>query len=145
MTTLTKFNNTISQFIENLSEVVHNQFPEWSSHLNMAKERFDMLRKVNPRVIMEAYLIYVYPYKERIMNRDEKYFLEHDYAKEISESGIEQADLVDVLHIKRIWVDFENEQIKDTIWKYFQVLVLLSERYIVERGIDVTKLEKPTF
>jgi hypothetical protein len=130
-TYLTKFNNTLEQLIESLQEVVRDDYPDLEKTLRMFGDRLNMLRKANPRKIMDGFIYWVYPYREEILNKQESFFLGHSF-QEVSESGYDS--IVNMLHIKEIWKEYATPQIKETIWDYFQVMILLCERFADEKG-----------
>lgn len=130
-TNLTKFNNTLEQLIESLQEVVRDAYPDLEKTLRMFGERLNLLRKANPRKVMDGFIYWVYPYREEIMTKQESFFLGHSF-HEVSESGYDS--IVNMLHIKEIWKEFATPQIKDTIWEYFQIMILLSEKFADEKG-----------
>lgn len=132
MTTLTKFNNTLNEFILNLQDIIQDDYPEMVRSIASFREQLELLRKANPKKIIDSFIYFIYPYREEIMNQKEDFFLKHDFQTEIEDSGF--TSLVDVLHIKEIWIQYSNEQMKQTIWEYFQILILLSERWMEEKG-----------
>lgn len=132
MTTLTKFNNTLNELIMSLRDVVQDDYPELDRTIGLFQDRLEMLRKANPRKILDGFIFYVYPYRDEIMNQNESFFLKKNFDDAVNEAGFES--IVDTLHIKEIWTGFANDQMKATIWQYFQVMILLSERFMEEKG-----------
>lgn len=59
------------------------------------------------------------PYGDQIRARDEAFFLEHNYDDANVETDVVQK-------IKGVWSSLGAHN-KDTIWKYFQLLVVLSD------------------
>ena len=130
-TSLTKFNNTLEQLIESLQEVVRDAYPDLVKTLRMFGDRLSLLRKANPRKVIDGFIYWVYPYREEIMTKQESFFMGHSF-QEVSESGYDS--IVNMLHIKEIWKEFATPQIKDTIWEYFQIMILLCEKFADEKG-----------
>ena len=128
---LTRFNNTLEQLIESIQEIVHGVYPELETTLRTFGEQLNLLRKINPRKIIEEFIYWVYPYREEIMSKQESFFIGHSF-QEVSESGYDS--IVNILHIKEIWVEFATPHVKNTIWDYFQVMVLLCEKFASEKG-----------
>jgi len=73
VSSLGKFNKTVEQFMDALIERYdyHNYF---GKELMKAKEKFLLLKRVNPQIVIEAFLKFVYPYKSQIMNEEEDFF-----------------------------------------------------------------------
>jgi len=126
-TTLTKFNNTIEQLIDALMER-YSYHEYFSKEFSLAKEKFILLRKTNPRKVMEGVLVYVYPYKNQIMNSDESFFLNKNYENDTKDEG----HLVKALKIKDLWESDMDDNTKESIFTYFKVIIVLSEKYVAE-------------
>lgn len=126
-TTLTKFNNTIEQLIDALMER-YSYHEYFSKEFSLAKEKFILLRKTNPRKVMEGVLVYVYPYKNQIMNSDESFFLNKNYENDTKDEG----HLVKALKIKDLWESDMDDNTKESIFTYFKVIIVLAEKYVAE-------------
>jgi len=107
---LTKFLSVIDQLIDDVYDV----FPEAQEDIALFKYKYEMMKKVNPKMIQQLFQKYVMPYKKQILDKDESFFLQKDY----NEFNI----------FKNIYAGVNDNQVKNTIWKYFQVLVMLSMR-----------------
>ncbi len=123
---LSKFNMTISNLIDDLIIICGDKF----KNLKIFKEQFKLLKKCNPRKIIEQFLINIQPYKEQIKNKNDDFFLKKNYEEEVNknvseESYIEQS-LDQILNLKEIWLTLEEKN-KEIIWSYFNVLVKLVE------------------
>lgn len=114
-TDLSKFNNTIEQFVEALYQVYHDQ--ECAKNLEIFKEKFLFLRKANARKPYEQFYLNVLPHSKQIKERDENYFMEME----------ENSQLFKLLKLKELWVN-ATDQVKETIWTYFNVLIILADR-----------------
>ena len=66
------------------------------------------------------------PYEQHIINKNEVFFLEEDYASHLEGNSV---NLDIVQQIKGIWKSLAPDQ-KEIIWKYMQVLVVLNRRCI---------------
>jgi len=126
-TTLTKFNNTIEQLIDALMER-YSYHEYFSKEFSLTREKFILLRKTNPRKVMEGVLVYVYPYKNQIMNSDESFFLNKNYENDTKDEG----HLVKALKIKDLWESDMDNNTKESIFTYFKVIIVLSEKYVAE-------------
>jgi len=127
-TTLSKFNNTIEQFIDALIER-YGYHAYFNKELNLMKEKLSLLRKTNPRKVIEGVLVFVYPYKKQIMENDESFFLEKNYQDDTKNEG----HLVKALKIKEIWETDMDENTRNTIFNFFKVFIVLAEKYVAEK------------
>jgi len=127
-TTLSKFNNTIEQFIDALIER-YGYHAYFNKELNLMKDKLSLLRKTNPRKVIEGVLVFVYPYKKQIMENDESFFLEKNYQDDTKNEG----HLVKALKIKEIWETDMDENTRNTIFNFFKVFIVLAEKYVAEK------------
>jgi len=80
---LTIFNN---HFVEFLTDI-QNVFPEDTDILT-AKNSLVAIRKANPKLIVRIWIKYVAnPYQDRIIAGDVNFFIEKDYANDLTRSG----------------------------------------------------------
>ena len=80
---LTIFND---HFVEFLTDI-HNVFPDDTDILT-AKNSLVAIRKANPKLIVRIWLKYVAnPYQDRILAGDVNFFIEKDYAKDLTRSA----------------------------------------------------------
>ena len=65
----------------------------------------------------------ILPYKELIINKDEKFFLN-------DENIFSDLDNEEVIHFKKLWnSDKLDNQDKDEIWNWFRFFIIQSEKY----------------
>ena len=80
---LTIFNDHFVEFITD----IHNVFPEDPDILT-AKNALISIRKANPRLIVKIWIKYVAdPYHDRILAGDLNFFIEKDYAGDLTRSN----------------------------------------------------------
>ena len=123
MSTLTAFNTQLDRLLENLI----NYFPENDNFKNF-QTIFSLLKTTNPRKIMSLFKTYVTDkYKTQILEKNEEFFMENKFEEE--KSNIKNDNYADDLikQLKEHW-SVIDEKNKEIIWKYFQVLVVLSEK-----------------
>lgn len=97
---------------------------------------FDAVR-MNPMFILQNFMLYVYPHKERIMSGDESFFLNNDYA---DETGGNQDYMFQALRLKDLWQNRMNDTVKETVKKYFKVFIVLAEQATIEKtGMNQNK------
>lgn len=123
MSTLTAFNTQLDRLLENLI----NYFPGNDNFKNF-QTIFSLLKTTNPRKIMSLFKTYVTDkYKTQILEKNEEFFMENKFEEE--KSNIKNDNYADDLikQLKEHW-SMIDEKNKEIIWKYFQVLVVLSEK-----------------
>lgn len=88
---------------------------------------FKKLIRINSTQPIKEFCTNVLPYKQQIMDKDEKYFTNDSTCEELIKGQYYQ--LSNVLKLKSIYTKADDAT-KEEIWSYFQALVLLSEQYI---------------
>ena len=109
MASVTAFNDMLSQFLVEL----HKTFPDETGIKKMTTS-FEMLKKTNPRLIVDGFMKGVTPYADKISAKDESFLLEE----------IEKIDLLKDLNIKNYW-DHMSVNTKAATWQYLQTLYML--------------------
>jgi len=129
MSNLKKFNSIISDLIDELCEL----YPS-DRDIKIFREKFNMITKVNNTMVFRGFLLHVYPHKQNIMNEDEKFFLSN--ATDLVKGAADKDDNVSItqaLNIKKLWESNMTAETKSALWKYFKVLIILSERIVAEK------------
>lgn len=67
------------------------------------------------------------PYEQQILTRDEKFFLQESYDEYQPYIQMYGQDLNITNKLKKIWSTLDQVN-KDNIWKYFQLLLVLSKK-----------------
>lgn len=106
-TTLSSFNELMQQFLDEL-EVAFPDDPKLKKH----QSNFSILKRANARKPLTAFMEQVGPHAQKIMAKDETYFLES------TDSFITDLD------IKTKW-DTSSENTKNAIWQYLQTLYII--------------------
>ena len=120
MDCLQKFNDTFSEFISDLIVA----FPD-DAELHMYKAAISASMCLNDRLISRVFKKYVVaPYGEKLAAKDEAFFLEHTYD---DVAGEDESTIALIEKIKGYWKDLKDDD-RATVWKYFRVLILLSNR-----------------
>jgi hypothetical protein len=129
MSNLKRFNSIISNLIEELCEVYPGD-----RDIKIFREKFNMITKINNTMVFRGFLLHVYPHKQNIMNEDEKFFLSN--ASNLVKGAADKDDNVSItqaLNIKKLWENNMSPETKANLWKYFKVLIILSERSVAEK------------
>ena len=109
MASVSAFNDMLSQFLVEL----HKTFPDETGIKKMTAS-FEMLKKTNPRLVVDGFMKGVTPYADKISAKDEKFILEE----------IEKIELLKDLNIKSYW-DRMSPNTKAATWQYLQTLYML--------------------
>ena len=122
MSTLTAFNTQLERLVKDLI----TYFPE-SKDFKLFESSFQLLKQANPRKILELFKIHILSkYKQYILDKNEQFFLSNDYNDIIATNDNNYAELL-MLRLKDNWSSIDDKN-KEIIWKYFQVLIVLSEK-----------------
>ena len=78
---------------------------------------------------IEMFTLYVYKYRDKIMAKNEKLLLETDFVSENSNKDKDSSAFDIMAKLKAKWQSLNNEE-KDNIWKYLQVLIKLTDKHI---------------
>lgn len=122
------FNAKLEEFIVELCTT----FPEVSD-LRSLKTSFVFAKTMNAKMPQQLFKTYVVDaFGDRILAKDDGFFLEHDYKDIIRNassssliSGFDPNSVDIVGQLKEIWTDMSREN-KDVVWKYLGVLIYLS-------------------
>lgn len=122
MSYLSAFTNQMDAFASELTVM----FPD-DVDLKMALNMIRLIKKANPRKLLDIFEKFVSGYKTEILAKDERFFLNHDFNDVASKTG--QSDYTQslVLQIKSHWSEMSDES-KEAAWQYFIVLFKLSEK-----------------
>jgi hypothetical protein len=121
------FNNQLLNFTNIISE----RFPE-VKELKVASTGLSTLNKINPKKPMEMFLLYSYKYREQILTRDEEGLLKADINSDLRKQDIDDESSNQlIITLRNNWKDLSDEE-KDNIWKHFEVLIKLTDRYLQE-------------
>jgi hypothetical protein len=120
---VTLFNKKADEFFKDLSVA----FPH-IQQFKTFKTAFTMMQNLDERKPITVFNTYVYaPYRDIIMKKEESFFLNNEF--DLSGSS-KQEHWQDFIHnLRVVWATLDEDN-KSTIWKYFQVLILLNEKYL---------------
>ena len=122
------FNDLMDQFFE----YMEYEFPYFRSDILLTKSSIDLIRKGNPRLVVEQFIQYIYPYSTQIMDCDEDFFLNFEH-----NMGLNKENLLYGLKLKSIWLansNQDNETVlrqKATIFYYFQKLLKCASKVML--------------
>lgn len=119
MSYLKAFTNQSERFFNELTEM----FPQ-DKHIAMAKNSLFIIKKANPRKLLELFKHYFYCYEKKILEKDESFFLERDYDDQLSDYV---KSLNAVTNLKQYWKNL-SDNTKNSIWLYLIILLKLSKK-----------------
>lgn len=120
-TLLTAFNTQLSTFIDELIILTND------NDFKVFKNAFLLLKRTNPRQVSVFFTKYVQDFKQKILDKDETFFLDNNYetvTKDIESS--EENILMTINKLKNYWKDL-SESNKENIWKYLSNLIKLND------------------
>ena len=107
-----------------------NIFPS-DGELLLFREKYNLVKSANSKLILEYFVMYVYPFKTKILCKDENFFLDGGGQDEVKDkNGLNMRD-----NLKKLWLGEMSDDNKTVVWKYFKIFILLSEKYINESFI----------
>tara|TARA_Y100000389_G_C17273526_1_gene419214 strand:- start:143 stop:532 length:390 start_codon:yes stop_codon:yes gene_type:complete len=117
------FNTKIKEFIQDLNRV----YPD-DDDLMKFKASVNMLLVVSDRQLIKIYKDMVYSrYRTQILNKEEEFFMNHDYVDERGEHSEEFTERL-ISKIKSYWKTMTAEN-REIVWSYFTLLTKLCEKY----------------
>ena len=118
--------NAFTTQMENFSREICQLYPN-DADLRLGHNMIILLKKTNPRKLLELYDTYVTDFREQIDQKNENFFIQHDFNDVASKNQNEEMTFNLVVKIKEYWKDLSDTN-KETSWKYFQVLNKLSDK-----------------
>lgn len=119
MSFLKAFTTQINNLIIELYEVL-----PYNKDIALNKTAIELLISTNPRILYNAFITYVMPYKNQIMERDDAFFLNET----IRSTDAVNKQVVKTLTILRNSWSRLTESTQNNVWLYFAVLINLCER-----------------
>ena len=119
------FHNLFNEKLLEFSKDLCNVFPS-VGEFKKFRSGVLMLQNIDPKTLENMFNMYVVSkYRGQLLKKDESFFLDHtDFSVEPQRTDHWLA-LVDQL--KHMWKTLDDDN-KEIIWKYFHVLIVLSEK-----------------
>lgn len=118
------FNKKLMDFAEDVNKLRASGKADDVPQLDMLKPSISLAAQFDPKkphIIFKEHV--ADKYSKYINERDEAFFLTHEYADDVDEKvGLNIVEM-----IKGIWKNLETED-KDAIWGHLQILLLLSKK-----------------
>lgn len=116
------FTQVMEQFLDELTET----FPEQGA-LKKYKATFDVMRKANPRKVMDVFMNSASQFQDKIMAMDESFFLQNDIG------------FLDALEIKKWWTPELSQTTKSSIWQFLQYLLITGGANVTPSVPEISK------
>ena len=122
------FNTKLKEFVDDLLLL----YPE-DGNLHAAKKAILLLKTIDGRKTLQLFKVHIYDrYSKQLYDRDETFFMTKDYDEEtrLLENVAENITQQLVDNIKQYWTQMSDKN-KDTVWKYWMILLKLCEKYFI--------------
>lgn len=81
-----------------------------------------LIVSISSELLMKNFMVYVYPHREKIRNKDESFFLSN-------ENIFNELEKSKANHFKKIWEGHRlSAEDKEAIWKWFSAFILVCEQ-----------------
>tara|TARA_X000000950_G_scaffold282342_1_gene380975 strand:- start:479 stop:877 length:399 start_codon:yes stop_codon:yes gene_type:complete len=120
--------NTFNTQLINLAEALSDRFKD-DGDLKLALTGIKTLKANNSNKNIEMFTLYVYKYRDKIMEKNEQLLLETDFVAENIDDDDDKSAFDIMSKLKSKWESL-NEEEKGNIWKYLQVLIKLTDKHI---------------
>ena len=119
-----------SFFLEQTEKLIEYLLKELPNDVNikMFNEKYYIIKKTNSAMIINAFIKFVLPQKDKIFNRDEEYFMNGGGQEKLKQDKYKDKYQYS-LDLKENWKNLSEEQ-KEIIWKYFKILIILAEKHV---------------
>lgn len=92
------------------------------SSLVLLKTTITLLSATTPKLLVSQFMEYTTPYKDKILNKDESFFL-NNLQNDIQDESYSWIN-DEINKVKYYWPE-TSQDTKDKIWKYFQAFIKL--------------------
>ena len=111
---LTAFNNQIDNFLDDLMVVCPNE-----KEFGMLKNGISIVKKTNPRIILNQFSEIIIPYKEQLLLRNDSFFIVRNFQDDFATVSSDYISKV-TNKLKSLWESDLTDDDKGKIWDYFQ-------------------------
>ena len=111
----------------NLCETLHKRFPN-NKQISLSLTAIETLKNSNSKKLFEMFLKHGYVFRDKVMNKDEEFMLDTNFLENENKTS-ENENIMNTLKLE--WRSLEDDE-KDHIWKYLQVLMKLTDKYLKE-------------
>lgn len=120
------FNQKADEFFKDLINGFPPEYEQVVVEIKTLKSGFNLLKNVDIKKPQQVFREYVVgTYREKIMSQDESFFMDKENYDITSKRKEYWMDFID--KIKIAWGSMDGDN-KTIIWKYFKLLVILSDK-----------------
>ena len=113
----------------NLMKTLNNRFPN-DKDISLGITGVEQLKAVNQKKVVDMFVLYCYKFREEVMKKNDNFFLERDFITEDLGKDSDNSSGTQIMNnLKNHWSELDSSE-RDAIWKYLQVLMTLSDKYI---------------
>ena len=117
-----------SEKIKIFNEILGSFLIQISTHVGTSYSyQFENIIKYNAILPIEQFLVHALPLRDKILNRDETYFINND--NHTDKIGDSKEMLNEILRLQDIYVKL-NKNSQSNVWDIFQAMLILGEEYI---------------
>lgn len=116
---LTAFNTVVFNFNDDLIQT----FPE-ENDFKVYRRGLEWLKESNAKKICNLFKVYTFNYREKIMSKDESFFLSTNY-DDVVDTNDEGIVLV-INKLKKYWGTLSEDN-QEKIWEYLNTLIKLAD------------------
>jgi hypothetical protein len=117
VTKIKQFNEILGSFLIQVAPFVGTTY----------HQQFEKIIKYNSILPIEQFLVHVLPIREKILYRDESYFI--DKSNVNTKISDDVSILNEILRLQNIYFQLDDTS-KSNVWDIFQALLILGEEYI---------------
>lgn len=121
--TVVEFNNQLLTFLEELQKI-HND-NDVVTNITIIKQGIEF----NAFLLIDQFVLLVYPFKDKIDMQDEQFFLQMDINSHI---GGGKDEFMQIMKFTGVWKSL-NSETKQSIFDYMKVLVYYAEEYLKKK------------
>ena len=115
----------------NLMKTLSKRFPH-DKDIQLGLSALEKLKMINKKKIIEIFVLYCYKFREDVMNKNQNFFLTRDFISEDLDEGTDKEyGMQLMLNLKKHWSELDENE-RESIWKYLQVLMTLSDKHIAQ-------------
>jgi len=125
--------NTIVQIkifhdlLEQFFVFLETNFTLYKSDIILTKTAVDFVKKSNPRLVVEQFILSIKPYKNQLFDCNESFFLDYEKNLELGNVGEQEVGLIS--KVKDLWISSNiTDHQKAYIWLYLQKLYKAGEK-----------------
>jgi hypothetical protein len=121
-----QFNEIVSSFLIQVTPLVGTTY----------KFYFDKLIQYNAILPIEQFLVHALPLRDKILERDESYFINSDHSNTPQVLNNEYT-LSEILRLQNIFGQLDTDS-RSNVWDIFQAMLYLGEEYVkLKVGVNV--------